>query len=231
MLARGITNPINRVLDNVLPPFLRDSRVFMTPLFWLLFGRSAGEFMRFKEVAPFLSKREFVAWYARLGARHIERESDLTDRMLDEVLGAVVGDSVLDVGSGRGLLARRLAERVRGPVVGVDISAPSPRRGKEVFLRGDGEALPFASRSFDTVTCCHALEHVQDAAATVLELRRVARRRIVVVVPRQREYAFTFDLHIRFFPYPWSLQQLMKRDGARCAVVQNDIIFIEDLGT
>jgi len=80
------------------------------------------------------------------------------------------------------------------------------------------------------VTCCHVLEHVQDAEAAVRELRRVARRRLVVVVPRQREYRYTFDLHLRFFPYPSSLQQLMRRRGARCEVVDNDLLYVEELG-
>ncbi len=229
MLDRAVTSPVNWVLDNLVPPFLRDRAFFMMPLFWLLFGRRAREFARFKEVAPFLSKAEFVAWYARLADGHIQRESDLTERVAGEVLAAVAGESVLDVGSGRGYLARRLAERVRGRVLGADLHVPSDRGGDAVFLRADGEALPFPDRSFDTVTCCHVLEHVQDASATVRELRRVARRRLVVVVPRQREYAYTFDLHIRFFPYASSVQQLMKRPDARCEVVQNDFVYVEDL--
>src|SRR3546814_1539315 len=35
-------------------------------------------------------------------------------------------------------------------------------------------------------------------------LRRVARRRVIIVVPQEREYRFTFNPHLHFFPYPHS---------------------------
>jgi len=60
--------------------------------------------------------------------------------------------------------------------------------------------LSFPDRSFDTVVCTHTLEHVLDLPRAVAELRRVARDRVIIVVPRQRPYRFTFDLHVRFFP-------------------------------
>ena len=44
-------------------------------------------------------------------------------------------------------------------------------------------SLPFAARSFDTVTCLEVLEHLDDPAAAVRELARVARRAVVVSVP------------------------------------------------
>jgi len=230
MPSRRLTNRLNWLLDNLVPPLLRDSRLVMGPLFWLLFGRKARTFMSFKESAPFLDKRQFAACYADLADVHLQRETDLSPRVLDAVLTAVAGDSALDVGSGRGFLVRRLAEQVGGAVAGVDLFAPASGTGRGVFVRGDVEALPFGAASFDTVTCCHTLEHVQDATAAVRELRRVARRRLVVVVPRQREYAYTFDLHIRFFPYASSLHQMMRGTGAHCVVLDNDFVYVEELG-
>jgi ubiquinone/menaquinone biosynthesis C-methylase UbiE len=65
--------------------------------------------------------------------------------------------------------------------------------------------LPFAPCAFDTVICTHTLEHVQNLTAAIDELRRVTRRRLIIVVPRQRPYRYTFDLHLHFFPYKHSL--------------------------
>lgn len=228
MPSRTVTNRINWVLDHLVPPAVRDSRWFMMPLFWLVFGKRSGDFARFKEVAPHLSRTEYAAWYERLASSHIDRESDLTPKVVDEVLASVAGDSVLDVGCGRGYLVRRLAADPRRRVVGVDLHVPAAGSDRASFCRGDGESLPFPDRSFDTVTCCHVLEHVLDASAALRELRRVARRRLIVVLPRQREYAYTFDLHIRFFPYASSVQQLMKRRDARCELVDNDFLYVED---
>ena len=227
MLSRAITSPINWVLDNLMPPALRDSRVIMGPLFWILFGRRSHEFTTFKAAAPFLSAAEFRDWYSRTADLHIRRESDLTPGVLEHLLARLTGSSALDVGAGRGFLSRRLAERLRGPVVGVDIVAPARPSGP--FARADGEALPFPDRAFDTVTCCHVLEHVQNAEAVIRELRRVTRQRLIVVVPRQREYRYTFDLHIRFFPYVESLQQLMRCPSAACQIVDNDIVYVEEV--
>lgn len=229
MLPRGLTSPINWALDNLVPPALRDARWFMAPLLWLLFGRRAHEFTTFKARAPFLTPREFRAWYARTADLHLSRPTDLTRRVAEAVLAAVEGEAVLDVGAGRGWLLARLAARGWGPVVGVDVTPPRGAPGAHLAV-ADAEALPFRDGAFDTVTCCHVLEHVQDAAAAVRELRRVARRRLVVVVPRQREYRATFDLHLRFFPYPSSLQLLMRSPAARCRVVDNDLVYEEDLG-
>jgi SAM-dependent methyltransferase len=216
------------VLDNLLPPILRDAWWFMAPFFWALFGRRAREFTSFKDRAVFLSSREFKAWYERTADLHIKRPSDLTEASARAVLDALEGDTVLDVGAGRGYLLRRIAQQVQGPVVGVDLVTPSEPGPS--FVRAVGETLPFRDRSFDTVTCCHVLEHVQDFDGAVRELRRVARKRVVIVVPRQREYRYTFDLHVRFFPYPHSLCQALRSRGLRCDVVDNDIVFVEEVG-
>ena len=125
MLARRLTSPLNWVLDNLLPPVLRDSRWFMMPLFRLLFGEKARDFARFKEEAPFLTRAQFRDWYRRLADAHIRRETDLSPAALEQVLAAVAGASALDVGSGRGFLAARLAERMAGPVVGIDLFVPA----------------------------------------------------------------------------------------------------------
>ena len=61
------------------------------------------------------------------------------------------------------------------------------------------ESLPFADKQFDIVTCSHTLEHVLDLPKAISELKRVARK-LIITVPKQRYYNYTFDLHIHFFP-------------------------------
>jgi SAM-dependent methyltransferase len=43
--------------------------------------------------------------------------------------------------------------------------------------------LPFAAASFDAVLCLEVLEHLEDPAAAVRELLRVARKAVVLSVP------------------------------------------------
>ncbi len=109
---------------------------------------------------------------------------------------------MLDVASGRGYLAERLAGSHR--VVGCDIAvlSSSPRYHT---VQGSIERLPFATGAFDTAVSTHTLEHVQHFELALAELRRVCTRRLVVVVPCQRPYRVTFNAHLHFFPYEWSL--------------------------
>jgi multidrug transporter EmrE-like cation transporter len=57
------------------------------------------------------------------------------------------------------------------------------------------EELPFPDAAFDTVICTHVIEHVLEYRQAIAELRRVARRRLMIVVPREREYRYSFNPH------------------------------------
>ncbi|MCI9480623.1 MAG: hypothetical protein HFI21_16805 [Lachnospiraceae bacterium] len=58
------------------------------------------------------------------------------------------------------------------------------------------------------------------------ELRRVCIRKLIVVIPRQREYQYTFDLHINFYPYQYKVEALFESDAV-IELLDNDWICIE----
>jgi demethylmenaquinone methyltransferase/2-methoxy-6-polyprenyl-1,4-benzoquinol methylase len=91
-------------------------------------------------------------------------------------------DTVLDVATGTGLVARELVHRCGCSVVALDQSpemlavAAERTRGLPVRLvEGRAEKLPFADGEFAGLTFTYLLRYVDDPAATVRELARVVR--------------------------------------------------------
>jgi SAM-dependent methyltransferase len=113
---------------------------------------------------------------------------------LDELFTQADPQSLLDVGCGEGVLthqwARRLGDERR--VVGIDLDDPAlhaewaKRTAPNLEYRVmKAENLPFADDEFDTATAIEVLEHVPDAEHTVAEMARVAKRWLLVSVPRE----------------------------------------------
>ncbi len=128
-----------------------------------------------------LYRHPFEGASARRYATH-ERPAfgDLDDRILDALFGATTAGSLLDLGCGPGMFARRA--RARFPelfVIAVDPSRDFARR--DGFVRAAGEALPLADASIDVAVCLSSIRHVRDRAQTFRELRRVVRHRLLVV--------------------------------------------------
>jgi demethylmenaquinone methyltransferase/2-methoxy-6-polyprenyl-1,4-benzoquinol methylase len=90
-------------------------------------------------------------------------------------------DTVLDVATGTGAVARELLERKGCALVGLDQSpemlAAARRRlpSTVTLVQGNAEKLPFPDASFDAVTFTYLLRYVTDPAGTLRELTRVLR--------------------------------------------------------
>lgn len=232
-LSRDTTLKIQFLLDECLPPLLRNSRWFMWLPFKLLFGKNASMFLDFKPRAPFMDNGELKALYQELSTSHIDRDTDINSACLTAITGGISGETVLDAGCGEGFLSRKLSENYQ--VTGVDISIPAspqpPGKPRVDYFEAALEALPFADAAFDTVVSAHTLEHVLDPRAAVAELRRVARERLIIIVPRQRPYRYTFDLHLSFFPERYDLLRLLdpRPERYRCECLGGDWFYVEDL--
>jgi ubiquinone/menaquinone biosynthesis C-methylase UbiE len=53
------------------------------------------------------------------------------------------------------------------------------------FRTGSVYALPYPDRAFDLVVCCEVLEHLEEPARALAELRRVTSRYLLVSTPRE----------------------------------------------
>ena len=112
---------------------------------------------------------------------------------LDELFSRAAPESVVDVGCGEGVLTHQWAQRLGDrPVVGTDLDDPklraeweTRRRPNLEFRATPVEGLPFADDEFDLAAAIEVLEHVQDPERAVGEMARVARRHLLVSVPRE----------------------------------------------
>lgn len=103
-------------------------------------------------------------------------------RFLVSRLSVGTDDTVLDVATGTGLVARELVRRFGCSVVGIDQSpemlavARDRTSGLPVkLMEGRAEELPFADGEFASLTFTYLLRYVDDPAATVRELARAVR--------------------------------------------------------
>ena len=112
---------------------------------------------------------------------------------LDELWAKAAPGSVLDVGCGEGVLTVEWAERLGdGRIVGIDLDDPKLRaewekrsRDNLEFRAEEATRLPFEDDEFDLAAAIEVLEHVPEPEATVAEMARVARRQLLVSVPRE----------------------------------------------
>ena len=115
------------------------------------------------------------------------------ERAAGELIDRAAPASILDVGCGEGVLTERWAHRFKdADVVGLDLPDQKLeaewglRAGPNVrFVSGRAEQLPFAEDEFDLVTAIETLEHIEDLDRALSELTRVARRHLLVSVPRE----------------------------------------------
>lgn len=228
-ISRDITSIINFILDNICPPILRDCYPLMYPIYWIAGRKNTAMFLNYKDNYPFITDEEYGMYYkAVTECAFMERPTDLNKKAYNYIMSLIPEGSVcLDAGSGRGWLATKIA--LKGcQVTGVDIEKPKnySQDGKYTFVEGSLEQLPFSDNTFDIVTCTHVLEHVRNFKETIQELIRVSKNRLIIALPRQREYRYVADLHIRYFPYEYSLRMVpefrnanIKRKGGDWVIV------------
>jgi len=97
---------------------------------------------------------------------------------------------VLDIGSGDGTLAARIAAHGAG-VTGLDPSPAALERARDAhpalhwIAPADDGSLPLGDAGFDIVTCVNVLQHVADTQSLLSEARRVLVRGglLLIAVP------------------------------------------------
>lgn len=240
VITRDLAVKVNWILDNLMPPVLRDSRLFMKAVEFLIYGKKGTVFLDFKEKGSYLklSPAELKALYQEVAnaSTAMTRPTDLNHVMEETILSffrSKAGQSIniLDIACGRGYLAKKLAELSAGfDVYGVDIIIPDSLQCLENlhFLEGEIEHIPFPDHFFDVVVCAYTLEHVLNLDTALAELRRVCKGTLIAVVPCEREYQYTTNLHTYWFPYPHTIQRLFHNPDGTVVKRGGDFAYFEN---
>lgn len=228
-MNRNSTNKINYILDNWMPPVLRDCKFFMRIMLRIGIGKKYSYYMDFKKRLPMLKETDINKYYRVLADTFIKRETDLNKACIERILSEEMGEIILDAAAGKGFMAGRILNNYPEKIVTVsDIVLPpfSERIDGIKYVKASLTKMPFEDKTFDTVICTHALEHIKDIQGALSELRRVCRNKLIIVLPRQREYLYTFDLHINFFPYKYNVENILN-NSATIELLDNDWYCVE----
>jgi SAM-dependent methyltransferase len=234
-VKRESVNAIRYVLEEWIPPAVRDSAL-MRWAFRRYWGGFIDDLERFRANIHHVTDAQYADIYRRMP--RIQEGTDNSVACIWRLAELLLPGKVCDIGCGTGYLLGELARRAGRDArdfTGVDFQLEpdiTARNPGMQFREAPIEQLPFDDRAFETVICTHVLEHVLHIDRAIAELRRVTARRLLVIVPLEREYRFTFNPHVHFFPYPHSfLRHIMPVPrGARTEVIGRDLLYVEDVG-
>jgi len=198
----------------------------------LVWGRHIKDLAKFRERAAFLTDEEYEDLYKNHPRVH--EGTDNSEICIERIAKDAIGPSICDVGCGTGFLLQEIHKRRPdlSKMTGVDFAIDDAEALHNIeYVAAKIEDLPFADNAFDTVICTHVVEHVLDYRAAIAELRRITKYRLIIVVPREREYKYTFNPHFNFFPYKHSFLRAMQPvpQNFSCEDLKRDIYYCETM--
>jgi len=139
--------------------------------------------------------------------------------------------SILDVGCGEGFTLKKLEEKKIGKKnEGIDYSSDAIKIGRKIYpelnlSKGDVYDLKYPDNSFDLVICTEVLEHLENPAKAVAEMRRVTSKYIIFSVPNEPFFIMANFLrgkylksfgnhpeHINHWTF-WGFEAFLKKNG------------------
>jgi ubiquinone/menaquinone biosynthesis C-methylase UbiE len=198
-------------------------------------GKNTDKVIEFKKNLPFLTNEDISSYYElRRRAKSANRPMDLNSKCMElivEQIREISGEDqikILDAGGGRLYLAKLIYEKTGNHVTALDMQKPRDLFEGVVFIVGDIKQMPFKNKQFDVVLCTHVLEHIRDPKDAIRELLRVTKRKLIVIMPRQREYLYSNDLHINYCPYLYNFINFIGLKEAHYQELGGDFVCVAD---
>lgn len=212
-LKRNLTLVINKAIELLLPPILSDRKTVAC-----LFNYLQGRGFRYYDVT-----KDPVA------IPRCRRDSDCSGKLLTKAKSLVLGTNVLDIGCGSGVFIKQLAENGCN-CTGIDPNQTDERGENWQILKGFVEDYGFSEKSFNTVVSFKTLEHIPDAKTVLQSWRKLARDRVILILPCQRYRRYVYDGHINFYPDEFQLRvQLGLHENARVEKVDYEWLIHENI--
>jgi len=130
----------------------------------------------------------YDTWHQRIYDADPEHEDASSPwyELVQEYIGDVTNQRVLEVACGRGGFVRQLT-RAGARVIGCDFSAAALNaahtkllapgmKSTSALVQGDAQKLPFQNETFDIVISCETIEHLPQVQNAICEMHRVTRR-------------------------------------------------------
>lgn len=153
---------------------------------------------------------------------HDENLHQLTNQYLDFIVAHTEGETLLDIGTGHGLLpllATKRGYHAEGTDVSRHVCENLPQKIGIPIHHGAVEEIPF-DKSYDIITLLHVLEHTDSPVSTIKRCKELLNNGgyIVVVVPNYR----SLDTRIKDF---LSKRNLKSRPFKHLALGHHNYVF------
>jgi ubiquinone/menaquinone biosynthesis C-methylase UbiE len=232
-MNRILINKIRFILEEFIPPIIRDSLIFKYIVKY--FYRSDKLHENLKENILNYTKKNYLEYYSAMP--EINGKTDNSEDCIKDIIKKILPNNIIDVGCGRGYLLERLRkENHKYKLFGTEIYLSrtlEERKKKYNFntIKIDILSIDKMKKKYDTVICTHVLEHILDIRAAYKKLKKICKQRLIIIVPKERPYKYTFNGHLHFFPYEWSLINTLRPDTNNFQIrnIKRDFIFIEDI--
>jgi ubiquinone/menaquinone biosynthesis C-methylase UbiE len=178
------------------------------------------------------SNRIYGNYYDKYGSKNIIEKYLVKryQRNLKELLSSVTPESILDVGCGEGFITDQLYrvtgnERIFGLEFGKEILLKAEKDYPHIsFKHGSAYDIPFGDNSFDLVAALELLEHLDEPARALKEIKRVTKKWFLLSIPLEPLWSIMNIVRFKYLKSfgntpghvnKWSLkgcQQMLEKD-------------------
>lgn len=228
-MKREHTNKIRFILEEILPPVFRDSLIFKFIIAKIM---KNSDLVNFKSNIINISQKKYENIYKNFNSFH--KDSDLSKICINKILKNIVGNNVVDVGCGNGMLLKKISKKFpKKSLTGIEMN-PNVYLKKE--FNQDGiklfklkiEKIDKIKYKYDTVICTHVLEHILDINKAYNNLKKICKDTLIIIVPKERPYKHSNNTHLHFFPYEWSfINTIRPINKFKIQELDRDFLYIE----